>query len=260
VRIVFPHAGGSDGAELWTTAAFLSSSSSYLERRLASASAGTARTGAKRSRTSSRVKVEPTDEVEKDFADSDDETDAILRDEEPSPLSLYDVSQHADLEYEEMRAPPSAYSTFRGVLRYLETGYIRFAPLSSSCLPVLASAKTSRAEAVKRLRGAHPSLPIPVSPKSTYRLARLLDCEPLQQAALVELSEQLSVDNAADELFDKASQTYGEWRRVVLAYVVQNWDGVMVSAAWKDAQARIARDEIPGVAPLLMDLVQARSS
>jgi len=46
----------------------------------------------------------------------------------------------------------------------------------------------------------------------------------------------------------------------VLAYVVQNWDGVMVSAAWKDAQARIARDEIPGVAPLLMDLVQARSS
>ncbi|GAA5848215.1 hypothetical protein JCM9279_000981 [Rhodotorula babjevae] len=231
VRIVFPHAGGSDGAELWTALAFLSSSSPYLERRLAAPSAGSVRAGAKRSRTSARVKVEPTDEGAKDFVDSDNETDAVLRDEQPSPLSMYDVSQHADLEYDEMTAPPSAYSTFRSVLRYLETGFIRFAPLASSCLPVLASAKTSRADAIKKLRDANPSLPIP-----------------------------LSIDNAAVELFDKASQTYDEWRKVVLAYVVQNWDDVTESAAWKDAQARIARDEIPGVAPLLMELVQARST
>ncbi|GAA5890526.1 hypothetical protein JCM8208_004902 [Rhodotorula glutinis] len=260
VRIVFPHAGGSDGAELWTTAAFLSSSSSYLERRLATASATTARTGAKRSRTSARVKVEANDDAEKSFPDSDDETDAVLRDDESSPLSLYDVSQHPDLDYSEIAAPPSAYSTFRAVLRYLETGYIRFAPLSSSCLPVLASARLSRADIVQKMRDAHPSLPIPVSPKSTYRLAHLLDCEPLQQAALVNLSRQLSLDNAAGELFDEASQTYGEWRKVVLAYVVRNWNGVTASAAWKDVQARISRDEIPGVAPLLMELVQARSS
>ncbi|GAA5924284.1 hypothetical protein JCM3775_005646 [Rhodotorula graminis] len=239
--------------------AFLSASSPYFKTLLRSGFSESVRKASKRARTSASARSSTTvEDGDKNFADSDDETDVALCEDKASPLSLHDVSNHADLSYQEIVVRQTAYSTYSAVLRYFQTGFLRFAPLASSCLPVLASAKKSRADLVKELRAAQPSLPIPVSPKSTYRLAHLLGCEPLQQACLAEFGRQLSVDNAALELFDNASQVYAEWRKVALAYVVREWGRVKASDSWRDLQARIARDEIPGAAPILMELLSAR--
>lgn len=260
MRIAFAGTGAEPYAELWTSAPFLSASSPYFKTLLRSGFSESMRKASKRARTSASAPSSSAtvDNGDKDFDDSDAETDAALCEDEASPLSLHDLSQHADLSYQEIVVHQTAYSTYRAVLRYFQTGFLRFAPLASSCLPVLASAKKSRADLVKERRDAEPSLPIPVSPKSTYRLAHLLGCEPLQRACLVEFGRQLSVVNAAYELFDNASQVYAEWRKVALAYVVREWVRVTASDGWRDLQARIARDEIPGAAPILMELVSAR--
>ncbi|GAA5890529.1 hypothetical protein JCM8208_004903 [Rhodotorula glutinis] len=254
VRIFFSTVGP-HGAELWTTSSLLSSSSQYLKRILESDLSDNVATGTKRQRQSAQRRQAETG-PEKDFVDSDDETDEALV--AAAELSLYDPVGESDITYRQITVKHAAYTTYRAVLRYLETGYIRFAPLSSSCRPAIANATQTRAECVVAMRQAQPDLPVPASTKSTYRLAQLLECKPLQQTCLVALIEQLTPYNAAAELFGDLSLLSTNWRKLVVAYVVKHWDAVVETATWKEAQARISRDEIPGVAPIVLDLMDAR--
>ena len=173
-------------------------------------------------------------------------------------LLLFDPVGEPDVSYRQITVKNAAYTTYRAVLRYFETGYIRFAPLSSSCRPAIANATQTRAECIDGMRQAEPALPIPVSSKSTYRLAQVLECKPLQQVCLVALIEQLRPYNAAAELFGDMSLTWPGWRKLVIIYVVKHWEAVLETATWKEAQAKISRDEIPGVAPIVLELMDAR--
>ncbi|GAA5849575.1 hypothetical protein JCM8547_000502 [Rhodosporidiobolus lusitaniae] len=74
VRLFFPHVH-EKGAELWVKADFLSKSSTYFRDLFASGLAETIPRRSKRARTDVEQVVLPS---EKDFDDSDDETDAFL--------------------------------------------------------------------------------------------------------------------------------------------------------------------------------------
>lgn len=253
VRIFFPHVG-KDGAELWTTAALLSSTSDYFKDLLASKFAESVVIGSKRARRSPPPAVRPP-MPDRDFQDSDDETD-----EGASPSSLYDLDRAPSFSYQQITVTQAAHATYRAALRYFETNFIHFAPSSSSTLPNLASASETRADRISSMVAAQPALPIPVSPKSTYRLARLIGLKYLQDACLVELAGQLTPEVAAVELFDRASTSHDEWRAVIVAYAVRHWDKMAATRSWKDAEARIRRRELPEAAPIVLELMEARTS
>ncbi|GAA5899965.1 hypothetical protein JCM8208_005553 [Rhodotorula glutinis] len=124
-----------------------------------------------------------------------------------------------NLSYKQVVITATAFSTYEAVLRFLATGYIQFAPLRSSCLAASlpnSTSSTSRADRLRAVAEKDPDDLFPVSPKSTYRLAHLLELERLQRMCLADLAQQLMPTSAAHELFDPASVLYDEWRKVVL--------------------------------------------
>ncbi|GAA6058222.1 hypothetical protein JCM3770_005023 [Rhodotorula araucariae] len=246
VRLFFPFVGEA-GAELWTTSHLLSYSSSYLKDFLASDFAESVKIGSKRARTSKTPDPITEERPPKDFDDSDDEADAALF--KKKPPALHDLAG-LDFTYRQITITQAAYSTYRAVLRYLETDYIRFAPLSSLSAP----------EAEAPRDDLNDNLPPCVSPKSVYRLAHLLRLKELQEACLFKLCTALTHTNAAHELFDSASVLYDEWREVILDFVVNHFDDVSKTQSWIDMMERVERDEVPGAAGILVKLVRAQAA
>ncbi|BGP46811.1 hypothetical protein JCM10450v2_002659 [Rhodotorula kratochvilovae] len=257
VRIFFPRAG-ENGAEIWTDARLLSASSPYFEQMLNSEFAENVKIGAKRPRTraSGGGKKDAADTTTMDFDDSDDEADELLV--KHRPPSFYDTDNLGEYSYRQIIITKTAFSTYSAVLRFLETDFIRFAPLSSACTPVDGSSPPSRADRITELVEDEPDLPFPVSPKSTFRLAHLLELDRLKRMSLAELRMQLSPSNASAELFDDASVCHENWRKVVLDYVVANWDAVSATASWKDITGRVDRDEVVGSGPILLAVMRAK--
>ena len=77
---------------------------------------------------------------------------------------------------------------------------------------------------------ANPPLPLPVSPKSVYRLATLLKLEHLQALALDAFKERLTVANVAEELFGDAAVQFEEIKAVAMGFATANWAAVQQSA------------------------------
>jgi hypothetical protein len=248
-RLFFPHLLDS-GAELWTSSKFLSHSSPYFETLLSSSFSEATSRRSKRARTeTSSVEAPraPTTE-ERDYdGDSDDETDTFLCSRIPPILD--DASAADDLPYCEIRITQTAYSTYRAVLLFLQTGHISFTPLSSSL-------STSRDDYLASKLEESPNLPLPVSPKSVFRLADLLDLPSLEALALTSFKSSLTVDGAAHELFSDASVLYRELRTAVLQFVKEKADEVKATAGWEDVMRKVEQDEVKGSAPILLELLR----
>lgn len=179
----------------------------------------------------------------------DDETDTLLV-ASSSPPKLDASSDADDLSYRQIRITKTAYSTFLAVILFLQTGHIRFAPLSSSL-------STPRNDYLNPLLEKSPALPLPVSPKSVYRLADLLDLKAtesgvspylpnLNSLALAAFRSSLTVEGAAHELFDEASVLYKDLRRAVLDFVKEKATEVTATTGWIEMMGRVERDEVPG--------------
>ncbi|GAA5849537.1 hypothetical protein JCM8547_000488 [Rhodosporidiobolus lusitaniae] len=164
VRLFFPHAH-ENGAEL----------SGLVE---------TVPHRSKRARTDGVIEQVALPPAEKDFEDSDDETDTFLFSKRPPTLD--DSSERQDYLYRQISNPQTAFSTDSATLLYLQTCYISFLPLTSSGSP------ESRIEYLDKAFADNPSLPLPVSPKSVYRLAHLLSLDDLQNLALTAFKNSLS--------------------------------------------------------------------
>ncbi|GAA6005681.1 uncharacterized protein JCM10292_006736 [Rhodotorula paludigena] len=242
VRLFFPHAGTA-GAEIWTTSSFLANSSGYLSDLLSSefAESLTLNSKKRRRRTSPVAVANGEDAPARDCDDSDDETDELVLDTPARPL--VDLEQLPELTY-----------------RQITTGYVAFLPLASTCKPRDPSAKRTRREEVEAALKSDPeeTPALPVSLKSSYRLAHLLQLDRPQQICLAQLPLSLTHHGAAPELFDNASVLYDEWRKVVIDYVVENWNEVTSTTTWVELDERIDRDEVPGAAPILRKLMKAR--
>ncbi|BGP49068.1 hypothetical protein JCM10450v2_004947 [Rhodotorula kratochvilovae] len=220
VRLFFPRFG-EDGAELWTTRALLENSSSYLETLLESDFVESIAIGSKRPR---------------------------------EPPNITDISDA--FSYNQITVTKTAYSTYRAVLVFLQTRFIRFAPLSSACKPIDPTAHSSRREKLAAI--VKSSWAVPVSPKSAYRLAHLLEVQDLQRYCLHALRKGLTVAGAAHELFSDVSACYDAWRAVILEYVVENWDDVSKAPSWIEAMAQVKAGDKPEAASIIYELMEAR--
>ncbi|BGP12401.1 hypothetical protein JCM10213_001994 [Rhodosporidiobolus nylandii] len=241
VRLFFPRPRNAS-AELWASGALLAAASPFFEDLLASGFTESAPRKRKRARKNSVPEVEstplPSEEDEKDFEDSDDETDAFLFFDNPPKLD--DSPETEDLPYKEVKITHTAFSTYSAVLTYLDTGHITFAPLSSS----FASSEDRAAYLTEHLK-EYPTLPLPISAKSAARLASFLSLDVLQNLALDSFRASLTPSNAAVELCDTFTATFPQARQAVLAFVAEHQEDVKASEGWKEMVKRIKHREIP---------------
>ncbi|BGP12344.1 hypothetical protein JCM10213v2_000258 [Rhodosporidiobolus nylandii] len=249
VRLFFPRAH-KDGAELWIKGDILSRSSPYLKDLLSSGFAEAQPRRSKRARTSGGAETTAAaSQDEKDFDDSDDETDDFLFSKKPPSLSQ--SSEADDISFRQITITQTAFSTYHAVLVYLQTGFIHFAPLSSS-FPLSDPAHPTRRDFLSSKHDENPSLPLPVSPTSAYRLAHLLQLEDLQKRALEAVRASLTVKGAATELFSDTSVAYEELRKVVLEFAKENWAKVKESEGWEGMMDKVDRDEVQGGGSILV--------
>ncbi|GAA6051337.1 hypothetical protein JCM3770_004490 [Rhodotorula araucariae] len=161
-----------------------------------------------------------------------------------------------------MRVVPitgTSYRTYRSLLAWLYNGTVAFAPLTSSFLyppstspslsltPSIASAQ--RRASLAPLRALHPSRPTPVSPKALYRLAHFLDIPSLATLCLEALTDALTCECVAHELFAPPAmgEVYDEvWEREV-AFAEDQWEDVRDTQAMRDAAERMKSDGGAGV-------------
>jgi hypothetical protein len=275
VRLLFKRFADNLELELWTDAEFLADASEYYKALFASGGIETVvKSRKKRQRAAApTVALEqkqlpapaPAADLSVDWQDSDDETDAFLveRDWMNCTTTKQDT---AEFDYQEIKVHETAYSTMCAVLLYLQSGLIKFAPLrssSSSAADALSPDELlkKRHAALTKSLEAQPTLPPAVSPKSVYRLAHLLERNDLQQKALDSLASNLTIPGAADELFSPVSVAYDQVRKIVFDFVVENWDEVKVTEAWRAVRSNVARGHgqaaAEGAAQILFDLLAA---
>ncbi|BGP12335.1 hypothetical protein JCM10213_003858 [Rhodosporidiobolus nylandii] len=256
VRLFFPRTQA-DGAELWVKGDILSRSSPYLKDLLSSDFAEAQPRRSKRARTSGAVEAAPAPTpAEKDFEDSDDETDEFLFSTKPPSLSSSSEVDDISFPFRQITVTQTAFSTYHAVLVYIQTGFVHFTPLSSS-FPLSNPAFSTRRNFLSSKHDEDPSLPLPVSPTSAYRLAHLLQLEDLQKCALEAVQKSLTVKGAAAELFRDTSIAYEDFRKVVLDYVKAKWTKVKESEGWKAKMAEIEAGELSQAAPVLLELWKA---
>ncbi|KAJ8296376.1 DNA replication licensing factor mcm6 [Rhodotorula toruloides] len=174
------------------------------------------------------------------FDDSDDETD---KSELVKP-----VKAHASTlaPFKLIKVTENCFVTYAAVLACLSSRHIAFAPLLSSFIDETNRSRTAARRAhLERFVEQHPNLPLPASPKSVYRLAHYLGLEQLAKVALNNLESQLTPKNAACELFSRLACCYPQLRDVVLSYVVENWEKVVESGAWKEMEKDADEGKLP---------------
>jgi hypothetical protein len=255
VRFFFPSKiMGAEGAELWASSSLLSAASGYFKALLNSEFAESTPRRAKRSRAGGATPSVPMpDPVEKDFNDSDDETDAFIA--ATAPLKLDSSSDADDVSYKQIIVTQAAFSTYRAVLIYLSTGFIRFVPLSSS----FGKSSISRHDYLQNKFDKYSSHP--VSPASAYRLAHLLGLSELEDKCLLAIRHHLTVDGAAEFFFySDTVALYEDVRKTAIAFIVANWAKVRRSQGWKETNARMVAEDKPGALALLSELMDAQAA
>ncbi|GAA5874341.1 hypothetical protein JCM8547_007568 [Rhodosporidiobolus lusitaniae] len=205
VLLTFPQSCR-ENREIWSSQAVLSQSP-YFRTLFASGFAENAAVGP----SVACPIAEPT------FEDSDDETDTALPNPPPSFPSTSQLPPHKTVTITEA----DAASTRR--LACL------FPPANTSGPPSLTSPASFLA---------------PVSPKSVYRLAHVLELPSLSSLALSDFRSQLTVDSALVELFHEATARHDELRATVLDFVLENAGRVFQTDAMKAAQERAKREDL----------------
>ncbi|GAA6007035.1 hypothetical protein JCM10207_009178 [Rhodosporidiobolus poonsookiae] len=255
-RLFFPKLGN-NGASLWVNADLLAKACPYFADLTASGFSEAAPWRNKRARTNASPPVasKPAED-ETDFDDSDDETDEF-RCTECAPIA---EEAPDDLSYREITITQTAFSTYHALLVFLQTGYLCLAPLTSACQPCTADAPGPRRKFLSQHRRKNPSLPLPVSPKSLYRLIDLLrlpETTGLAARCLEVISSSLTLEGAALELFGDTAIAVEPIRKVVLGFVVANWDKVSETASWKEWSGKVKAGELPAAAGVAMELAEA---
>lgn len=163
--------------------------------------------------------------------DSDDEADAHLLSTRPPSLSSEGLG---DLTFRQMTIKAARYSTWRAVLLYLTTGYIDFAPLLSS---------GARSDQLYHDHAKEePDLPLPVSPKSVYRLAHLLELPDLEQLAFTAFVSSLTVSGGTamrslSRIISESCLFSTPFTNPLVRYVAQRQNGKLAESALSEATA-----------------------
>ncbi|GAA5904116.1 hypothetical protein JCM6882_003949 [Rhodosporidiobolus microsporus] len=245
-------------AALWTSADTLASFSPYFKTLLASefSEAVTFYANEEEEKSKTSVSTEKAEDAEmhetdeEDSDDSDDELDDFFFSSPPSSLS-FDPSGSRPYRRVTVRG---AWSTYRAILAYATTGHLSFAPLQSSRISEAGS--SAHLNSLKTHLSATPALPLPVSPKSVYRAAHLLELPSLTALALRDFRRQLTPSVAVAELFSPVSARYDELRAVALEYVVKSWADVKDSEGFGEVKERVKKGELKDAGPVLIELLE----
>ncbi|BGP12311.1 hypothetical protein JCM10213_002585 [Rhodosporidiobolus nylandii] len=251
VRLVFPRSSSGKPLELFASRELLSASSPYFKDLFSS---GFAEATASRPSKRPRVAAQPVLPAV-DFEDSDDETDTVY----PDKLSEVGGITEETTAYHEVEVVEAAYSTYKAVLLYLQTGFIHFAPLSSASPPTNPKAQVTRPEAlaakVAKIGG---NIPFPVSPLASFRLADFLRLEDLRALSLRQIRPSLQVETCALELVSPTSLAYPDVQKVVIDFVVQHLNEVEETDAYKRVMGEIQNGERANAGPVLVKLLAAQ--
>ncbi|GAA5850764.1 hypothetical protein JCM8547_009083 [Rhodosporidiobolus lusitaniae] len=180
------------------------------------------------------------------FCQSDKETDKV----EAKKTREKKVAREAGLDKpcKTVAVTDTAYSTYFAVLVWLQSRYISFARLFSSFRSSAESRQTvttARSKAVfEQQKKSDPLLPPPVSPKSVYRLAHLLELDDLISLSLENLSSQLHSATAAYELFSNVSTFHPAVRDVILEHAVEKWKEMKGKKAREEMEERALAGEL----------------
>ncbi|BGP67608.1 hypothetical protein NBRC10513v2_000928 [Rhodotorula toruloides] len=226
VRLFFPRSGRS----LYANETFLSNSSPYFKTLFEAGFSEDDKSTADRASTAEELPPYTID-------DSDDETDHLLN----KPTS---TSEAPSVPCKTITITDTAYSTYFAVLVWLVTGKITFAPSRSSRSrppPRSAFARSSSASArrdtLQALILSETALvPSPVSAKSVYRLAHLLELDSLASLALSEIRSQLTIENVAYTLYSDIASAYPEVQSAALDFAVEKWEKVVEAEAMSEME------------------------
>ncbi|PBK94258.1 hypothetical protein ARMGADRAFT_1078960 [Armillaria gallica] len=119
-----------------------------------------------------------------------------------------------------------AYKTFKALLVYLYTEDITFTSIKSKTSP--------------------PSNFGPgCSPKSMYRLADMINHEPLKKLALANLQTQLTKENICSELFSEFTSWYPEVLNIEVKFTLDHWSDPVVQDNRKAMFKRLVDGQFP---------------
>ena len=143
--------------------------------------------------------------------------------EQPTPTYRIEVTE-------------ASHKTYFAVLEWLLTGNITFARLRSS---IKKSHDPSVAVTAATIP-AHTLHPAPVSPKSIYKLAELLDLPQLKTLALESIMSQVGTATVAEELLSEVSILYEPVQTALIEFVAKNLKEVLKSEGWKELENKTA--------------------
>ncbi|KWU41117.1 hypothetical protein RHOSPDRAFT_23601, partial [Rhodotorula sp. JG-1b] len=221
VCFVFP----ATATKLWASSKVLVDQSAYFRSLFGgNFSESTTRTSAENTEAP-EFKVDETSRL---YEESDDETDEHFAAQVAKKAPLSDSN---NLPHKKVVINDAAFTTYQAILVWMSSRYI---PESETSLPA--------------------------SPKSVYRLAHLLELDELQEIALNNFRSQLTVHNAATELFSDVASAYPALRDIALDFILENWTDVRASSAWKKmklgADARVLPTGAAYTAMLLSERIK----
>jgi hypothetical protein len=182
-----------------------------------------------------------------DGVDEDDELDVLIAAEAPNLLFAPD--SNAEIEYRQITVRGTAWSTFRAVLLWLETGEIRFSLLGWSTLN--AAYRDEELLRLGKLLKHAGSFHLAVSPASVYVLCHLVGLDDLAGCALDEFRQQLSVVNIAEQLFSKVVLAHNLLKQAAFRFATANWSEVKRSNGFRNVRDQVAKGELPEAAPFV---------
>ena len=247
---VFP----ATATKLWASSKVLVDQSAYFRSLFGgNFSESTTRTSAENTEAP-EFKVDETSRL---YEESDDETDEHFAAQVAKKAPLSDSN---NLPHKKVVINDAAFTTYQAILVWMSSRYIRFAPLRSSNTDKAGEVSKSRLQDVIKMVEAESETSLPASPKSVYRLAHLLELDELQEIALNNFRSQLTVHNAATELFSDVASAYPALRDIALDFILENWTDVRASSAWKKmklgADARVLPTGAAYTAMLLSERIK----
>ncbi|KAK4701536.1 hypothetical protein P7C70_g4694, partial [Phenoliferia sp. Uapishka_3] len=218
VELSFP-----EGKSLHSNSAFLSAASPYYKTLFASGFSETViKPASKKIASTQAMALSSAKRKRPPVTEEDSDTEVELsRNSLPTSTFRIEITE-------------TSIVTYREVLRWIHTGDITFASLSSS-RPGGGSTPSGKPS----LR-AKPILPLvtPASPKSVYRLSDFLELTQLKSLALASIVEQVGVANVAHELMSEVSALYAPVQDALVRYTANNWEKVKESEGWKLLEKR----------------------
>ncbi|KAG8901908.1 hypothetical protein FRB99_005011 [Tulasnella sp. 403] len=166
-----------------------------------------------------------------------------------------------------MNINETSYNTFRAFLYFLYTGFMSFAPLTSSLeAPLKDESPTAleqrrlntRNDLVGEYMRRYPNRPLPVSPKSVYAVAKKYEVPALEAQALSRIDSAIVGHPlvAVTELFSAFSRVHDSVKELQLQQVIDHWDNIVISREWAMVSGRGKTQPDVYFATVLVEILQ----